>query len=1002
MLARLALPLATAIVALGLGVNTPAQTHTHGSMVGTLRSDSVIVWTRASGQAQVSVRYGTDPTLQTAKETAALLVTAATDYTFKAKLVGLSPATRYYYATRVAGKLGPIGRFETAPRATQNVPVSFLFGADVKVTYLSSYTTFDRMRAHGTASFYVSMGDMPYADGAQTIAEFRAKHRAVRNSPKWWRFLQDFPVEATVDDHEVVNGWDARTNKTQVANGLAVFKEYYPFPPGTSEIYRSIPWGKALEVFVLDTRTYRSANGSPTTAGKTMLGATQKQWLLKALEASTATFKVVVTSVPLRHGSAADGWDGHARERQEILRFLLAKKIRNVVFLTGDRHYASVHHHREGVREYMVGPVAQFLGTPPPSDLEMRWRARALNYGLVTVDPLASPPTLTVEIHGTAGLLKKEVLRAEEPATLRFVGDEQTGGLRMVGPAFYRNRGARVGLDHVEAGRYRVTFDAVPTAKGGPTPIDLDIPPGSEVAIAADWRDVQTDKVLFADTFEKWLSGYTVLDETTASGPSAWFTDQGYLLQSSNINGAGAPSTPGTILWTGNTAWTDYTVSVRARPQDNDAFGVVFRFVDKDNYYRFSMDAQRSYRRLVRKVKGTFQVLAEDKVPYSPNNWVDIQAVAIGNRLKIFVGEEKVFEVVDGSHGRGAVGLFTWANLLTYFEDLVVTAGDTAGRAAPGHIASDDFADGRFSGWSVEDHGNTSAPSNWFESGGVLRQTSNIHTPTSPATKISRPGTVATLQTTRLKDFEYSVRIRSGDDDSIGAVFRYRDAGNTYRFAWDSERRFRRLTKAVGGKWTVLVEDDTPYTPGQWYDLRCVARGNRITVFVDEELFADLQDSSIPDGWVGVYCWANDDAAFDRVLIRQPPAERAVLTAITAPANMVTDIRGLAPASAGELYGLAMAFGRAPGIPLSILNATDPRTLDLTPDFLFFESLKPSPIWSNFHGKLGAGGTLSGPRIRWPNLAALRGTIMYVGGWTGDVTRGNVREVMPTVAIRYP
>ena len=67
---------------------------------------------------------------------------------------------------------------------------------------------------------------------------------------------------------------------------------------------------------------------------------------------------------------------------------------------------------------------------------------------------------------------------------------------------------------------------------------------------------------------------------------------------------------------TGNSGWGDTTLTVRARSEDNDALGVVFRYRDPQNFYRFSMDSQRTYRRLTRTVNGVTSVLREDTVPY--------------------------------------------------------------------------------------------------------------------------------------------------------------------------------------------------------------------------------------------------------------------------------------------------------------------------------------------------------------------------------------------------
>jgi alkaline phosphatase D len=57
-------------------------------------------------------------------------------------------------------------------------------------------------------------------------------------------------------------------------------------------IYRSFRWGKAMELFLLDTRQYRDPNG------RTMLGKTQKKWLLDKVSRSIALFKFIATSCP--------------------------------------------------------------------------------------------------------------------------------------------------------------------------------------------------------------------------------------------------------------------------------------------------------------------------------------------------------------------------------------------------------------------------------------------------------------------------------------------------------------------------------------------------------------------------------------------------------------------------------------------------------------------------------------------------------------------------------
>ncbi len=86
----------------------------------------------------------------------------------------------------------------------------------------------------------------------------------------------------------------------------------------------------------------------------------------------------------------------------------------------------------------------------------------------------------------------------------------------------------------------------------------------------------------------------------------------------SNIHDEGSAPVekPGTFVVAGDPTWTDYRVTVQFQSDTGGAIGVMFRYTDDENYYRFSMDDQQGYRRLVRKVGGTFTVLWEDSMPY--------------------------------------------------------------------------------------------------------------------------------------------------------------------------------------------------------------------------------------------------------------------------------------------------------------------------------------------------------------------------------------------------
>ena len=138
--------------------------------------------------------------------------------------------------------------------------------------------------------------------------------------------------------------------------GRKAFLDYWPIRRNLEEpqrIYRSFRWGKALELFILDTRQYRDRKHG------TMLGESQKEWLFEGISRSEAIFKFIATSVPMA-GGGSDRWDGYPRERSEILGYIREKKITGVIFLSADLHCAAITRipKSNGLRDITAGPLA--------------------------------------------------------------------------------------------------------------------------------------------------------------------------------------------------------------------------------------------------------------------------------------------------------------------------------------------------------------------------------------------------------------------------------------------------------------------------------------------------------------------------------------------------------------------------------------------------------------------------------------------------------------------
>ncbi|UCG48263.1 MAG: hypothetical protein JSU94_00515, partial [Phycisphaerales bacterium] len=103
----------------------------------------------------------------------------------------------------------------------------------------------------------------------------------------------------------------------------------------------------------------------------------------------------------------------------------------------------------------------------------------------------------------------------------------------------------------------------------------------------------------------------------------------------------------------------------------------MFRYQDDNNYYRFSWDRQRSYRRLVKKENGVFTVLAEDHVPYVTGQTYQVEIVSCGPVMQVLIDDELVLWASDLGLESGTIALYAWGNAGSYFDDVVVEGSES-------------------------------------------------------------------------------------------------------------------------------------------------------------------------------------------------------------------------------------------------------------------------------------------------------------------------------------
>ena len=179
----------------------------------------------------------------------------------------------------------------------------------------------------------------------------------------------------------------------------------------------------------------------------------------------------------------------------------------------------------------------------------------------------------------------------------------------------------------------------------------------------------------------KELSNWTVIDDPeTIEGPSVWQVEQdGWLHQRSNIWGRRGDYLGrwyGTLLVAGDPSWQDYTLSVKARPEDDDGFGVVFRFEDPEHFYRlFFIEGKMNggpMARLDKREGADYTEIWSSARGYLKGAEISIVVEVIGDAIRAKMDGQQLFEVKDSAYKHGKIGLFCYAQSNQAFDDVKV------------------------------------------------------------------------------------------------------------------------------------------------------------------------------------------------------------------------------------------------------------------------------------------------------------------------------------------
>ena len=363
----------------------------------------VVLWTRvsperAAGDLGVGWEVATDQGFSNVVAAGNASAAPGADHTVKVLVSGLAADQSYWYRFIHSSENSPTGRARTMPApGSTTTSLKLAFGSCQ--SYNSGWYQAWRDIAARDVDAVLFLGDYiyeafsinllgavragdPLAE-ATTLSDYRTKYRVYRSDPDLRAAHAAHPFVPIWDDHEIVNNYDRRIFTTQPARSSAAYQawfEYMPvWPISANRIHRELPWGSVGSIFMLDGRQYRDplspnpplVGTSELTSfeaqvGRTLLGDSQRQWLLDGLSDSqgAATWKVIGNPVmisPIRTtdldtpearaadpnlpkhaglyaNSSFDSWDGYVWERDVVLAHLADNSIDNTVFVTGDYH----------------------------------------------------------------------------------------------------------------------------------------------------------------------------------------------------------------------------------------------------------------------------------------------------------------------------------------------------------------------------------------------------------------------------------------------------------------------------------------------------------------------------------------------------------------------------------------------------------------------------------------------------------------------------------------
>ncbi|MBK8503313.1 MAG: alkaline phosphatase D family protein [Saprospiraceae bacterium] len=427
-----------AVLFLGQGI-TAGEITDHSALLQTrtTRSDTLIEGDLEGRSGFVRFVWGLNQSLRESKDSSRWIRTDSTqDYITRIKIVALPENTKIYYQAEFGSDTlkvnkSEIGTFKTNPGVDNAAPITlaivtgmnyyfhFYGNYDESTMYLGAdrdlgYPALDALNKL-KPDYFIGTGDNVYFDhpaeknfnsaikngkkphpgifdGKEVTDEkgMRQKYHVQFVQPRFKQLFRNVGTYWEKDDHDYrLNDSDPYSDfPISHELGIKNFREQLPVVDLNDDItptYRTHRMSKDIQLWFLEGRDYRSANGDPDGPTKTIWGTTQKEWLQKSLLESNATYKCIISPTPMVGPDDASKNDNHVNpdgfryEGDRFFEWLTTNNFskENLFIICGDRHWQYHARHPSGYEEFSTGALVdansragRLAGDPKSTDPE--------------------------------------------------------------------------------------------------------------------------------------------------------------------------------------------------------------------------------------------------------------------------------------------------------------------------------------------------------------------------------------------------------------------------------------------------------------------------------------------------------------------------------------------------------------------------------------------------------------------------------------------------------